>query len=263
MTDPWLFVYEAYVPEEEGLREALCTLGNGCFATRGAGAEASADDVHYPGCYLAGGYDRLETEIAGKVIENEDLVNLPNWLPLNFRPEGGEWFDLAKVEILAYRQELNLREGVLTREVGFKDRQGRESVLINRRLVHMGYPHLAAQRLELRPVNWSGRVEVRSALDGRVINAGVDRYKKLSSGHLEPLGTSASGDLIQLKAQTVQSELRIALSARTALFSGGRTLKAESKVAAEKAFVGRVFKVRAVQGRPLAAEKIVLSLIHI
>ncbi|MBN2266248.1 MAG: glycoside hydrolase family 65 protein, partial [Candidatus Aminicenantes bacterium] len=89
------------------------------------------------------------------------------------------------------------------------------------------------------------------------INAGVDRYKKLSSGHLEPLGTSASGDLIQLKAQTVQSELRIALSARTALFSGGRTLKAESKVAAEKAFVGRVFKVRAVQGRPLAAEKIV------
>jgi trehalose/maltose hydrolase-like predicted phosphorylase len=32
----WLLVYNGYRPEEEGLREALCTLGNGYFATHGA-----------------------------------------------------------------------------------------------------------------------------------------------------------------------------------------------------------------------------------
>jgi hypothetical protein len=32
----WSLVYEGYRPEQEGLREALCTLGNGYFATRGA-----------------------------------------------------------------------------------------------------------------------------------------------------------------------------------------------------------------------------------
>jgi alpha,alpha-trehalase len=82
------------IAEEEGLREALCTLGNGFFCTRGAAPEAHADDVHYPGTYLAGGYNRLQSEKAGKFIENEDLVNLPNWLSLTFRIDSGRWFTL-------------------------------------------------------------------------------------------------------------------------------------------------------------------------
>ncbi|KKN18759.1 hypothetical protein LCGC14_0952440 [marine sediment metagenome] len=68
----WTLVYEGFEPAQEGLREALCTLGNGYFATRGAADESAADDVHYPGTYLAGGYNRLSTDIAGRMVENED-----------------------------------------------------------------------------------------------------------------------------------------------------------------------------------------------
>ena len=91
---PWTLSYEGFDPALEGRREALLTLGNGYFATRGAAAEAVADGVHYPGTYLAGGYNRLTTEIAGRAVENEDLVNWPNWLPLTVRPDDGasEWF---------------------------------------------------------------------------------------------------------------------------------------------------------------------------
>ena len=39
-----VLAYEDFNPEQEGLREALCTLGNGYFATRGAAPESSADD---------------------------------------------------------------------------------------------------------------------------------------------------------------------------------------------------------------------------
>ena len=99
----WNLIYEGFDPDQEGLREALCTLGNGYFATRGAAPESAADDVHYPGTYLAGGYNRLKTEVAGRVVENEDLVNLPNWLSLSFRIGDGDWFDLRKVEVLSYR----------------------------------------------------------------------------------------------------------------------------------------------------------------
>jgi len=31
------------------------------------------------------GYNRLVTEIAGRQVENEDLVNMPNWLSLTWR----------------------------------------------------------------------------------------------------------------------------------------------------------------------------------
>jgi beta-phosphoglucomutase family hydrolase len=72
-TSTWSLIYDAFDARREGMREALCALGNGYFETRGAAVWASAD-VHYPGTYLAGGYNRLRTEIAGRVVENEDLV---------------------------------------------------------------------------------------------------------------------------------------------------------------------------------------------
>lgn len=78
----WSLEFDGFDPAQEGIREALCTLGNGYFATRGAAAWAVADDIHYPGTYLGGGYNRLRTDIAGHVEENEDLVNFPNWLAL-------------------------------------------------------------------------------------------------------------------------------------------------------------------------------------
>jgi alpha,alpha-trehalase len=255
--DSWLFVYEGYKPEEERLREALCTLGNGYFATRGAGAEARADDVHYPGTYLAGGYNRLRTDIAGKVIENEDLVNLPNWLPLRFRIKGEKWFDLKNVEILSYRQELNLKEGTLSRVMRFRDDKGKETSIVSQRLVHMGNPHLAAQKLALTAENWSGPIEIAAALDGRVINAGVKRYKSLNSKHLESLGTRASGDLIHLKTQTNQSELRIAISARTNLYTDGQLLPIVPRTSEKKGYISHFFTADLEEGKSLSAEKVI------
>jgi alpha,alpha-trehalase len=133
----WQFLYEGFVPEQEGLREALCTLGNGYFATRGAGPEAEACEIHYPGTYLAGGYNRTITRISGRDVENEDLVNMPNWLPLTFRPEGGSWFNLRAATILEYRQVLDLKAGVLRRTVRSRDKEDRETICEFRRFVHM------------------------------------------------------------------------------------------------------------------------------
>ena len=215
----WTLAYDGFDPSRQGLREALCTLGNGYFAARGAAEEARADAVHYPGTYLAGCYNRLETTVGGRVVVNEDLVNLPNWLCLGFRLEDGPWFDLSEVEILAYRQELDFRDGVLTRRVRFRDRAGRVASVRSRRLVHMKQPHLAALEMTLLAENWSGTATLRSALDGAVVNSGVPRYRDLNSKHLEVLEKGFTGsDGMYLVAQTGQSRVRVALAAATRLF---------------------------------------------
>jgi len=90
----WSLAYDGYDPAEEGQREALCTLGNGFFATRGAAPESRVDSVHNPGTYVAGCYNRLADEIAGHLVENESMVNLPNWLMLTFAIDDGPWFEL-------------------------------------------------------------------------------------------------------------------------------------------------------------------------
>ncbi|HKN45790.1 MAG TPA: HAD-IA family hydrolase, partial [Propionibacteriaceae bacterium] len=43
----WTLAYEGFDPARQGLREALCAVGNGYFVTRGALPEAKADDVNY------------------------------------------------------------------------------------------------------------------------------------------------------------------------------------------------------------------------
>ena len=169
---PWSLAYEGFDPSQEGIREALCTLGNGYFATRGAPTGAIANDIHYPGTYLAGGYDRLRTTIAGRVVEGEDLVNFPNWLALEFRIAEQNWFDARSVKLLSYHQELDLRNGMLLRSVSFEDTEGRRSTLRERRLISMASMHLGALELMLTADNWSAAVAVRSAIDGRVVNAG-------------------------------------------------------------------------------------------
>ena len=45
-----------------------------------------------PGCTTAS-----STTSSGTEIDNESLVNLPNWLALTFRIDGGSWFDIDAV----------------------------------------------------------------------------------------------------------------------------------------------------------------------
>ena len=138
----WSLDYDTFVADQQGLREALCTLGNGFFCARGALPWEEADDIHYPGTYLAGGYNRLITPIAGRDIVNEDLVNFPNPLNLSFRFGGGDWFRIIGTEVLAFEQRLDLKQGVLRVELRVRDKQGRETAIRTRRFVSMADPHL-------------------------------------------------------------------------------------------------------------------------
>ena len=220
----WYFTAASYDADKEGHREALFALGNGYFVTRAAALECDADGIHYPGTYLAGGYNRLASSIAGRRVENEDLVNLPNWLPLRIRLCGGEWFSVDRVERLEYRQQLDLENAVLLRTICFADADGRRTRLVEKRLVHMRQRHLGAISLELTALDWSGTIDVLTAIDGGIVNDNVARYRDLEKRHLRPLESIAEGDELFLKTETSQSGLRVALAARTTISQRGETI---------------------------------------
>ena len=254
----WIVRFDGFDPEQERLRETLCTLGNGYFATRGAAEETPADAIHYPGTYLAGGYNRRKTEIAGRTIENEDFVNLPNWLSLTFRPEDGEWFHPNAYKILTWTRELDLRQGILTRRLRVRDPQGRETRLCYRRFVSLADPHLAGINLSLTPENWAGRLHIRSALDGRVRNAGVTRYQQLRSDHLEALLSQPIGEEgIALLVRTNQSQLTVAQAVRTQTFRQVADITPERTTETAPGYVAQDMAVPVAAGETISIEKIV------
>ncbi|MEE6139205.1 trehalose-phosphatase [Mycobacterium sp. 050128] len=254
----WDFTYDGYDPQSEKLRESLCTVGNGYFATRGAAPEAEADQVHYPGTYAAGVYNRLVDDVSGTEIDNESLVNLPNWLALTFRVDGGSWFDIDAVNVLSYRQHLDLRGAILTREVRFRDDAGRTSSLTQRRFAAMHMPHVGALQTTILAEDWSGTIEIRSTLDGNVTNSLVERYRDLASHHLGLLEKrEISGNSVLLSVQTTQSRIPIAMAARTVVWRDGTAVPATYRLVDREAEIGHDIAIELSSGETVTVEKTV------
>jgi len=254
----WLLEFDEYLPERERLRETLCTLGNGYFATRGASLDASAGAHHYPGTYFAGTYNRLTSEIAGEHIENEDLVNWPNWLVLALQPEGERMLAIDDADLLSYRQTLSLRDGVLHRDVRLGHGDGRVTRLREWRLVSMHDPHLGAICLEVMPENWTGRLTIHSGLDGNVRNTGVARYQDLENHHIRIIDRGElADDTVQMLARTTQSRIELAQVARTRVFRDGSHVLPVSRTVAQQDYVGQELDVEVHEGSTLRIEKAV------
>ncbi len=226
ITHPWLLVYEGFDPAHERHREALTTLGNGYLATRGAAPEHRAGDVHYPGSYLAGVYNSLHSVVLGQETVDEHMVNIPDWLPLDLRIGDGAWWSEGGLSLRSERRTLDLKRAVLTREALLEDDAGRQLQLMQRRLVSMAEPHLAALETVITAVGWGGDVSVRSGCDTDVTNSNVPEDAALSNRHLGYVQVSASGAgpgaaELTVEARTVTSGIGIALALRTVVARAG------------------------------------------
>lgn len=253
----WSLVFDGFDPTQEGIREALCSLGNGYVTLRGALVGSVADDIHYPGTYFAGVYNRLSTDMSKRVVENEELVNFPNWLMLAFRIEGQDWFGPERAKLLSYRQELDLRRGILLRRIHFEDDQGRRSLLEERSLVSMQGMHLGALKLTLIAENWSAGVTVRSSIDGRIFNAGAKLYRNFNNKHLEPLASSFVGrDSMYMLVRTNQSNVHVAQATRTQMFLDGKIVKVPRRHIDEPGCISQEFDLKFKQGEPFVLEKV-------
>ncbi|KQC09741.1 MAG: trehalose 6-phosphate phosphorylase [Candidatus Cloacimonas sp. SDB] len=256
MLNDWIIEYKKWDAKNHPLQEALCTLGNGYFTTRGALEFSRDNEYNYPGTYLAGGYNRLKSTINNREIENEDLVNWPNWLYLTFRIENGKWFDLAKVKILEYKTILNLQEGFLERKIRFQDDKQRITTLISKRFVSMHDYHLGALQWTFIPENWSGRIIVRSGIDGNIINNNVARYRQLNQDHIAVLEKACFAENgIYLISKTKQSGITMAQAVLTRFLNANEVDKPDQDLITNKGFIAQDYQIECQNNKPLIIEK--------
>ena len=256
--DPWTVFFEGYDPNTEKLREALCTLGNGAFATRGCAPECCAGAIHYPGTYAAGVFNRLQDEVSGITVDNESIVNLPNWLPVTFRIDGGPWFDIDTVEVLEYRQYVDLRRAMLTRRFRVRDMEGYTTTVIQRRCVAMHLPHACALEMTIVAEDWAGLLEIRSELDGTVRNGLVERYRELGSQHLVLLeARELSENVVLLVVQTNRSRIPVAMAARHTVWSDGEPTSTEYRRVEGEGRIGQDISLHLAAGCSATLEKMV------
>ena len=209
----WRLVYDGLDPEEEGLREALCTLANGYFATRGAAPESSADDVHYPGTYAAGVFNRLATDVDGREVFNESIVNLPNWLPLAVRGPDG-WFDDRHARVVSPPRRARPAPGAADAPHDVRGPGGPPP-----------HPRPTPVRQHARPPSGRPRDDDRGrelGRTGRRSGARSTARVRNAGWRATPVSTTAtcgscearqvSDEVIELVAETTQSHIRVAMA---------------------------------------------------
>lgn len=250
---PWKLVYEGFDPVHEGHREALTALGNGYMVTRGANPECRDDAIHYPATYLAGVYNRAAGLVQDQLVEEEQLVNIPNWLPLDIRIGEHGWWSRASYESTDEHRELDLRSGVLTRKLVLRDKNNARLEITQRRFVSMDDPHLAVLETHLTPRGFSGPITIRAGIDTDVRNANVLRDKEHGSRHLSTIRSSLREDgTILCQCETTASRIEIAIALRVTVTGAGQEeLHSEAVEGGHR----HEFRLRLGDGHPVSVTK--------
>ncbi|GAA1050933.1 hypothetical protein GCM10009569_30520 [Arthrobacter russicus] len=251
-TDPWVLAYEGFDPAHEGHREALTALGNGYLVTRGARPERHDDGIHYPGTYLAGVYNRLRSTLHGRAIEEEHLVNTPNWLPVDLRIGDGPWWSAGGLVGHGEHRELDLRRGLVVRRVTLTDPGGSRLDVAQRSFTSLHDPHLAVLETTITAQGWSGPVTVRAGIDASVRNTNVAAYIGSDSTHLTPAVFRRTGEVILCEVETRQSAVRIATAVRTRLTGADAATVRTTGRGSQRS---RAFRVQLEDGAPVILTK--------
>lgn len=217
----WNIEYYGYNGgKRERSKESLLTVGNGYLGVRGALVETKASDDNYPGTYVASMYNKLVTEVAGRDVINEDFVNLPNAQFITIQVDGADEYNPNKHKVIELQRELNLKSSLLKTKLIGEDNQGNKFEIITKKVVNMDNPHEYAISYSVKPLNFSKKITIISEIDGQIINYGVERYRSLSSKHLNYLTQEIEDSISTVVVETNQSKIKIAQSANLSLING-------------------------------------------
>lgn len=176
-------------------KETLFTLGNGYLGTRG-----TFEEGHSSACtatFIHGVYDNV-------AVMHTELVNCPDWLPLTI-VVAGDRFSLEQGQILSYRRHLDLRWGILSRDVLWRSPTGNTINLHFERMVSMADHHVLVLRCEVTPVDFAGVIEVEASLNTHVKNHGVIHWEHLDQG--------AEDTLVWLHSRCCHSDIQLGMAA--------------------------------------------------
>src|SRR5215208_4985702 len=205
MTDNWLVIEETFSPTKLHHSETVFTLGNGYLGTRGAFEEK------YPGemraTFMHGVFDDVPVVFT-------ELVNAPDWLELEIFLDG-EHFRLMEGELLSFTRSLNLYTATLTRDLRWRSPRGQITHFIFERFTSLAYEHLCAIRIMIAPENYSGRVEVRSGINGEADNLGLKHWDWMDQG--------MRGHQAWLQCQTRATKIELAVAMNLSLTVAGRS----------------------------------------
>ncbi|MDU6264465.1 MAG: glycosyl hydrolase family 65 protein [Anaerocolumna aminovalerica] len=246
---PWKIIEEGFRKEYAMVSESVFSLGNEYMGTRGNFEEGYSGDS-LTGNYFNGIYEAADLEKSsykGMIDKTEFIVNSANWLYTRIQADN-EIVDLYTCKFKDYVRILDLKKGILTRSYIWVLENGKEIKLEFERFLSMKDAEIAAQKITLTPLNFSGDIILYSGIDFGLI------HHMTGKNMWNIAGSTADNDSISMLGDTISTDQSVLVSCRFQV-----DCREWSDIEEEKKLVRR-FVLSGEQGKSIEFIKIIRNL---
>jgi len=194
--DSWTIVETSFDPAFMGKVETCFAQGNGYLGLRAVSEEKYLGETR--DLLVAGTYDRFSEEEVTELPNAADFTNIE--ISLN-----GERFDLTRGVIFHYSREINLKTGLLKREVMWQSPKGELFAIKFERIVSLSRLHTIAFRITIIPEQ-DAAVKFTSGIDGRMTCDGSQHFTEGQTRFYDK-------KYMQFVPRTIQSNIYFVLDA--------------------------------------------------
>ena len=184
----WTHRIASFAKKDSHNLEAVFAQMNGYLGIRGYAEEGipGFDGVPETGSdaigsspqqFVAGYFDKSP-------VTRNTMVNLPT-LRLTRIFLDGEKLDLAKGSLAGYERVLDMRDAVTRRRFTWTSPKGRRTSLAFVSFLSQARPHLMLTEITVKPLDWSGPVEIEEVFDGTGLTIGQRHFDVTAHGALE------------------------------------------------------------------------------
>lgn len=249
--EPWCVSETGFSPELYALGEGVLALANGYMGVRSTFEEGFCRAREKRGHYVATVFNARPhptvIPLRGCPETPREIVNLPDFSCLRIFADSDP-VELLSCEIRNYRRWLDMREGVLRRDVELVTLSGLRIALASTRFLCRRRPHLAAFRVSLTALNRDASLAIESGIDGKVCNADGRNHFSACDPEADDEGWLA------LRCTTCESGVGVGIFARDTLPNFSAVCDASS---AKNGFAGLWFEAPLVKGEPTVFTRLV------
>ncbi|HEB11407.1 MAG TPA: beta-phosphoglucomutase [Spirochaetales bacterium] len=178
----WQIIESEFNPELLAQSETIFATGNGYIGMRGNFEEGTP--CFFNGTYLNGFYESTSINYPesayGFAQKFQTMLNVTDGRTIRLLVNQ-EQFDLNSGTLLNYRRVLDMRRGLLLREIEWRSTSGIELLITNKRFVSLNNKHLALFSYSVKLLNRAAEIQFCSLLDGSVENRAAEDDPRVGS----------------------------------------------------------------------------------
>ena len=267
--EPWRLVERAYDKHDLGLTETLFSVSNGYLGLRGNVEEGR--DTHTHGTYVNGFHETWTIQHAeeayGLARVGQTMVNVPDPKTIKLYVDD-EPLLLSAADLESYERTLDMRAGLLTRDLIWRTSSGKRVRISSTRMTSLVERHLAVMTFEVEMLDGDASLVISSSILNRqdgsdeynvssaAMGEGIDPRQAESFEHrvLQPRRHELVDDRLLLGYRCTNSKMTIATLAHHAIETDNGWTQRRS---VEEDLAKQVYEIAAQRGRPVRVEKLV------